>query len=412
MTPQFPAQRRAAEEFARLVDGPAPLDAAVEYADLVRTVTVLREQPRPVPRADFVASLRERLLAAADEVLAPVSGSIAPARPRRERRAMGWPERHLGAAVAALVMVGGTAGLATAAQGSLPGETLYPLKRGIEHVEVTMSTNDAAKGKELLDQASTRLTEVRAIVRSKPDDARSAALIGETLQDFRSSADKGSDLLFRNYQGDSNSKDIADVREFTTGTMQTLRTLADQSSPTSVDEFSKAGETVADIDQQARVLCVSCSDADPVSLPDALVNLTSAHALATFLSLPAQQIAKASKLAHQAEQEAKTQPAQPQAGGPTPSAGPSGPPAVGTLTDGATGLSGLRPSAGAHPLKDLVDGLTTKVPVVGTLTNGLSTTLQGLADPLGQTVEGLTHTLNGLLGGADPGTTQQQSTTK
>jgi hypothetical protein len=404
MTPRFPAQRRAAEEFARAVDGPAGAigEHAGEYAGLVRTVTLLRQQPRPVPRADFVADLRERLLAAADEALVPTTAPAVPARPSsRRRRAIGWRERHLGAAVAGLVMVGSTAGLAAAAQGSLPGETLYPLKRGIEHVEVTMSTNDAAKGKELLSQASTRLSEVRELVRGD-HDARSVALIGETLQDFRSSADRGSGLLFKTYQGSSNSDDIADVRAFTTGTMETLRALAGQSPSTASDDFSKAGETVADIDQQARVLCIACSDAAPVTLPQALVNLTSARALEQLVSLPARQAEKAAALARAAEKQAD---ATPQLGAPSGSASPGtgstgGP--LGTIGTGK-GLGGSLPAAGSHPLRDLVAGLTTKVPLVGTVTQGLGDDLTGLTDPLGNTVEGVTQSLNGLLGGANKG---------
>jgi hypothetical protein len=392
MTAQFPAQRRAAEEFARLVDGPARPVADLELVPLLRTVTLLREQPRPVPRPAFVTDLRARLLAAADEALAPVAGSV-DTRERR-RRPVGWRERHLGAVAAALVMVGSTAGLAAASQGSLPGDTLYPLKRGIEHVEVAMSTNDAAKGKELLSQASTRLQEVQALVRKDHHDARSEALIGETLQDFRSSADKGSNLLFKTYQGNNDSKDIADVRDFTTGTMATLQSLATESPSTTTDDFSRAGETVANIDQQARVLCVACSDAQPVTLPQALVNLTSAHSLEMFLTLPAQQAAKASSLAKKAEQAAKNPEL---AGTPTSSASPSGVPSLGSVT-GNGGLTGALPSPGSHPLTDLVEGLTSQVPVVGSVTQGLGDTVKGLTDPLGQAVEDLTNSLNGLLG--------------
>jgi hypothetical protein len=406
MTAQFPAQRRAADEFARLVDGPARPVADLELAPLLRTVTLLREQPRPVPRPAFVTDLRERLLAAADEALAPVAGAVDAGR-SRTRRPLRWRERHLGAVAAALVMVGSTAGLAAASQGSLPGDTLYPLKRGIEHVEVAMSTNDAAKGKELLSQASTRLQEVQALVRKDNHDAKSEALIGETLQDFRSSADKGSDLLFKTYQGNNDSKDIADVRDFTTGTMATLQSLVTQSPATTTDDFSQAGETVADIDQQARVLCVACSDAQPVTLPQALVNLTSARSLETFLTLPAKQAAQASDLAKKAEQTAKD----PQVTAtPSGSASPSGVPSLGSNNGntGSGGLAGALPSPGSHPLTDLVEGLTSRVPVVGTVTQGLGDSLKGITDPLGQTAEGLSQSLSGLLGGSSPSATPQK----
>ena len=55
--------RRAAEEFASVVDGPRGA-VAERYADLLSTVDVLREQEIPAPRADFVADLRMQLMAA------------------------------------------------------------------------------------------------------------------------------------------------------------------------------------------------------------------------------------------------------------------------------------------------------------------------------------------------------------
>ena len=79
MTPLF-AARRAAEEFAQLVDAPVDRSAtrtgthghrAGPHADLLPTVTTLREQTSVTPRAEFVAELRARLMVAADTALAP-----------------------------------------------------------------------------------------------------------------------------------------------------------------------------------------------------------------------------------------------------------------------------------------------------------------------------------------------------
>ena len=72
--------RRAAEEFASVVDDPRGA-AANRYADLLSTVDVLREQEIPAPRADFVADLRMRLMDAADTLLLPVDAPLAPVLP-------------------------------------------------------------------------------------------------------------------------------------------------------------------------------------------------------------------------------------------------------------------------------------------------------------------------------------------
>ena len=80
-----------------------------------------------------------------------------PADPRPPKR-----NRRLGTVAASLVIVGGSAGMAAAASGALPGEPLYPIKRGVEQVATAVRLGDASKGKALLDQAATRLDEVRA----------------------------------------------------------------------------------------------------------------------------------------------------------------------------------------------------------------------------------------------------------
>src|SRR5699024_5490189 len=114
---------------------------------LVRMAGALRQQSQPRPRSEYATDLRERLLAAADEVgvadrlTRPSSStaSMASGPVPRARRV----ERRLGAVIAAVVLVGGTAGFAHAAQHALPGSALYPLKQGIESVEVTLHTGQA-----------------------------------------------------------------------------------------------------------------------------------------------------------------------------------------------------------------------------------------------------------------------------
>ena len=70
MTPLFPA-RRAAEEFDEALAGTAGPEVADRHADLLRTAEQLRNHAPPQPRPEFVADLRQRLLTAAEDELAP-----------------------------------------------------------------------------------------------------------------------------------------------------------------------------------------------------------------------------------------------------------------------------------------------------------------------------------------------------
>ena len=159
MTLQLPTLR-AAENFSRALDGTAEPTATDRYAALLDTVAALRSLPEPTPRQGFVTTLREQLMTAAETELVAAS----PAVPTQSRHR----ERRLAAAAAAFVLVGTTAGVATAAEQALPGSTFYPIKRGIESAQITMTTNETAKGRELLSQAGTRLDELDALL-SGPD---------------------------------------------------------------------------------------------------------------------------------------------------------------------------------------------------------------------------------------------------
>ena len=400
MKPLFPAHR-AAEEFASVIDGHPSDEAADRYASLAAVVTVMRTHDHPEPRPEFVSDLRSRLMLAAETelVAAPVATPRPAVRPPRRR------ERHLAAAAAALVLVGGTAGMATAAQGSVPGDPLYPIKLGIEQASVALHASDAGKGADLLDQAGTRLSETRSLVSGNA----SAAEIESTLQSFTTTADRGADLLFRSYQQDGDDQSIATVRSFTAEQMSALADLAPSAPPQAAGAFQQAANAVADIDQQARVLCVACSAAGALGLPPDLIGPTSAPSLGTLIQHPAQmaeaQARAARALAAAAEAANRTAARLP--GVPTGQQA-SGGQATTTAPDQGTGPTSTVTSG--RPVKDLVDGVTQKS---GGLTNGLSDAVNGVTDgvtsgvdsalgggsstgDLGDTVTG---TVGGLLGG-------------
>ncbi|RNL81201.1 DUF5667 domain-containing protein [Nocardioides marmorisolisilvae] len=372
--------RRAAEEFASVVDGPRGA-VAERYAELLSTVDVLREQEIPAPRADFVADLRMRLMDAADTLLLPADAELAPVLPlsapsnRRQRR--------ISIAAAAFVVIGGTAGVAAAAESSLPGDALYPLKRGIESAQVSLNSSDSGKGQDLLRQASTRLDEVDGLISSDS----SASEINHTLSSFQRSATNGADLLFVAYQRNGDPQEITRLRTMLGSQLNQLDQLSDKAPNGSKPAFASARTMLSDLDQQASALCGSCGP----QASSAAVAVTSAQALDSLLSGPitqaqqaAAEAARNSDLAHKADQAAKNikHSVTGKPGTVTPPSvtpGGDGPPVTlpdpGDPTGSLNGaLSGL--TSGVDALLGQVDQATGGV--TAPLTTTVNTTLHGL----------------------------------
>ncbi len=350
MTPLLPAQR-AAEDFDRVLSGTATPAVADRYADLLDLTATMRAQPDVLPRADFAAELRSRLMtAAATELVAagPVVRHLAPARTRRNRR--------LGTLAASLVIVGGGAGMAAAASGSLPGEALYPVKRGVESAATAVHFGDAAKGTSLLGQAATRLDEVSDLRAGGSSDV---VLLGSTLDAFRSAADEGSAKLFTAYQSDSNPEDIVAVRAFTAQQMQQIAALSGSSARLDA-LLVEAADTVADIDQQARVLCSACAPQESLSPPESLAAAAAAASAANLLARPVSQAVADIALVQKAQdaQLADLRSEAQKAAGELPKVTPD------EVTGGAAGLPDVSPQDG--PVRSTITSDGTLVPSLTT----------------------------------------------
>ena len=265
MTPLFRSRQRA-EDFAALVDGVSPLREATSPGTerLAGVAQLLRDHgaadERAVPRDAFAADLRERLMAEAATVLTPQNAGLAlPVRTRGKR------ERRLVAVASAAVLIGGTAGMATAAQDSLPGEALYPLKRGIEKAELGLSMSSAGRGHDLLRQASDRLDEAQGLV--DQGAATGTPRVPDTVAAFTRSARNGSDMLLASYAQSRDPKAVAAVREFTAAALAQVSAL-NQSAPADAQPgLRDAAIALRDIDAQATRLCDTCSDLPALSVP-------------------------------------------------------------------------------------------------------------------------------------------------
>lgn len=251
----FPARRRADEFEALLSRGPGtPLQQhdAARFADLLEVVGDLRALPEAQPRPEFVASLRERLMAEADTVL--VRRPSAP-----QRLAMPTTSRPRQRRIAALLggaaLVGSAATMAVAAQTSLPGESLYGVKRGIEAAQVRLASDDSERGRTLLAQADTRLTELERLAAG---EGGREELIPDTLDAFTDQSSDGVRSLLSAYD-DGVDGDAQRARDFTAASMARLDALEEQLPTSARDELLAAGRTLTDLDLEVSSACPVCS---------------------------------------------------------------------------------------------------------------------------------------------------------
>lgn len=172
-TPVF--QRRRAERFAQLLDEAVDEHPAHTTGDdLAPLVSVARRvaavQPAVAVDPDFRADLRAMLVATAvREGIGVTATSASPAaettgcgptQPTRGgRRARTRTLVVLGVAVGAITV----SGISAASDNSLPGDTLYVMKRQAERAQLAWIKSDTDRAQLYLDFAGNRLAEARAL---------------------------------------------------------------------------------------------------------------------------------------------------------------------------------------------------------------------------------------------------------
>jgi hypothetical protein len=254
MTSLLGAKKRA-EEFAAVVDGGADVSTLrPELRELVGVVGTLEREAQVggqvVPRSEFTTTLREQLMAEAATSLS--SDDILKLPPRKK----GTRERRIALAASSFVLVGGTAGMAAAAQNALPGEALYPIKRGLEKAQTGLATSRADQGEDLLAQADNRLVEVKGLF----DSSGNLSQVPGTIDDFTRQAVEASDVLIKEYQSTRDESLIVELHQFASDNLDELQELSKTAAPEHQDELAAAAGTLMAIDSRARQVCSSCAD--------------------------------------------------------------------------------------------------------------------------------------------------------
>ena len=163
-----PFGSRASDDFARLLDsgGSVALVAQLRSAGAALDSAV-------VPRPEFRAALRTRLMAVATVQAAAPEQTAARALPV----AVSWRRRGSAIAAGAMASVVAVSGVAVAGSQSLPGDPFYGVKRTTEAFQLRMADGDVEKGTRHLDFAATRLREVRGLTLGR-DAADAGPVLG------------------------------------------------------------------------------------------------------------------------------------------------------------------------------------------------------------------------------------------
>lgn len=387
MTPVFSARRRA-EEFATLVEAPSTGGTDTRHTELLELVGALRSTAPAAPRPEFVSSLRERLMAAADTALAPAAVAAS-----REAERLTLParrptrDRRLAAAVGGLALVGATTSMAMAAQSALPGDVLYPIKRAIENAHTDVARGDGQKGATLLQSASGRLEEATAL--SRGGDLGDTPAIADTLVAFTDQATAASDLLLADYTDHGHQASIDELRDFTAASLEQLTALEPLVPDEARDELDRAAHVLIAIDAAAHQACPACAGGI-TQIPNVFVPVASGLATSAGAALPG----SPAKPRHAPQGTA----AHPQV--PSLDAHDLPPGSVLPPQDATSPAAPTQPSDGSgqtqDPLTTLTQGLTSggaSQPTSSPSLPDVGGTLQGVGDAVGDTVDGVTGDL-------------------
>ncbi|GAA1741119.1 DUF5667 domain-containing protein [Aeromicrobium alkaliterrae] len=246
--------KREAEALEAALRGkPGAVDSSV--LELVRHAEAICATAATVaPSDEFRASLRERLMAEAPEVLTVTARPVV-----HVPRTTGLRRRVGRLSAAAIVAVGGVGIIASSAQ-AVPGDMLYNVKRGVENVELALQRSDESRGQLQLDQARERLAEAEHLADSG-DLERSAS----ALADFREQADAGTADLFTAYGDGTTPAPVESVNDFAAESATTLTDMAELFPAEASAPLELAMDTVREIATQASALCTECST---ISLPE------------------------------------------------------------------------------------------------------------------------------------------------
>lgn len=188
---------------------------APELQPLVALALKMKEGMAPAgPSKAAVARTRARVL---NRIQAKAPAAKRTSQPPSRRS---WPfMRRYAVALASLLVVFAVlmsgVGVAYAAEGSLPGDALYPVKTGLETAQLALTFSSEGRGELLRQQADQRLSEIQALIAAgrQQDIGAAASSYAHTLQ------------LLEQTASSENSQGLTQAQESLTHHIQVLQGL-------------------------------------------------------------------------------------------------------------------------------------------------------------------------------------------
>ena len=266
--------RARVQELARLLEGAVsgPTSLTAGHAALAMRLGAVAPalDARAVPRTEFRAALRTRLVAVATVQAATLADAPALAGSSKALdAAVSWTQsrkaqRRIGATAGAMAGVIAFTGVGIAASRSLPGQPFYGLKRGAEGLQLDLVSGDTAKGSKHLEFAETRLREVRALAHGDgelslggPAGTPLAAgltfggtlhkRINDTLTAFNNETNSGRALLEHAYRANGKEAPLRLLKSFASDSQATLVAILPALPAASRDSAETSLQLVSDV---------------------------------------------------------------------------------------------------------------------------------------------------------------------
>lgn len=256
-----------AQSFEEAWNGRTPRDEHI--ADLVAFAEGLCEAAVVEPSMQFRTDLRAQLMTEAATILVPMPGAsrrpvAAPVRETRSGR------RRVAGLTAALIASAGAVSMVASSASAVPGEMLYPVKRGMENVELALHRDDASRGQFQLARASERLAEATTLAAG---DGSSQQRVADLLDDFTTTATDAWVSMDEAFAADASTATMQRVSTFAQSAAQELTALRSALPAGSNPSFSDATDVVVAMTTGVAERCTSCGPVDLGQLVNAVTDV-------------------------------------------------------------------------------------------------------------------------------------------